>query len=54
MSEEAYLQTKLNLEYCGEADWGESTLRHYEDEQAYYIFKDGKLTEEIRKNGVDV
>ena len=53
MSEEDFLAEERDLSYCGEADWGESTLRHYEDEQAYYIFKDGKLTEEIPKNGVD-
>ena len=53
MSDEDFLVEARDLSYCGEYDWGESTLRHYEDDQAYYIFKDGNLTDEIPKNGVD-
>jgi len=51
MCDEAFLLEERDLSYCGEADWGESTLRHYEDEQAHYFFKDGNLRDEIPKNG---
>lgn len=50
MCDEAFLVEARDLSYCGECDWGESTLRHYQDDQAYYFFKDGDLTDEIPKN----
>lgn len=51
MADKEYLVWKHDLKYCGECDWNNSTLEHYENEQVYYFIMDGNWVGEVPKDG---